>query len=213
MGLVPRSPQPAVPACRQGRVRFASTHPCTDGGEEDPGLMPVGVRLSKPGPSPRRSDSQGNMGLVSRSPQPAVPASRQGRLALRPPAHARWGQWVGGRVPQTAGGPWCHWLCFSGPDLSGVALISGLGIRGVPPLASAYPAESFSPATRVRGSTGPGPLGRAHLPVAVTAKGTWDWYRDHPNRRFQPPGRAVSLCVRPLIHTVGERRFGNALRL
>jgi len=76
MGLVPRSTHPAVPACWQGPSRFASAHPYSGGGELT-GLVFVSPALGGGGDA-RRSDSQGNMGLVSRSPQPAVPAFRQG---------------------------------------------------------------------------------------------------------------------------------------
>jgi len=62
MGLVVRSPRLAVPACYQGRVRFASTHPCTERGSDYSSKPPVSrdrtLRSGPPDPNRLPLDSE-----------------------------------------------------------------------------------------------------------------------------------------------------------
>jgi len=149
----------------------------------------------------RRTDSQGNMGLVPRSPQPTVPASRQGRLALRLPAHARWGQWGwGDRRDEMLGVRFVSW----GPICPGGVAGLGFGGPGLCPLCLLRRHLPRFPGERSVALC----LPRRHLPVAVTAKGTWDWYRNHPDWRFQSAVGA-RFALRPPAHArVGERKPG-----
>jgi len=47
------------------------------------------------------------------------------------------------------------------------------------------------------------------LPVAVAARGTWDWYRDHPDWRFRIVGRAVFALLPPVHARCGQWGWGD----
>jgi len=104
----------------------------------------------------RRTVSQGDMGLVSRSPQPAVPAFRQGPSRFASAHSCTLGAvGVGGGCRRPSGARRVARCVFRVPACRGVSLISGLGIRVVPPLP---PSEASPPrcgGESVRGSLSP----------------------------------------------------------
>jgi len=159
-----------------------------------PVLLVVSPAL-RGGGDARRTDSQGNMGLVSRSPHLTVPVCCRGPCRFASARSYTLGAvGVGGRVAQVAWGPSFHSLWVWGPDLSGSVAGLGFGDPGCAP-------------------SGLRLFGGAHLPVAVIAKGAWDWYRDHTDWRFQPADRARFALRPPTCTRARERRpTGRGLR-
>jgi len=123
----------------------------------------------------RRTVSQGDMGLVSRSPQPAVPAFRQGPSRFASAHSCTLGAvGVGGGCRRPSGARRVARCVFRVPACRGVSLISGLGIRVVPPLP---PSEASPPrcgGESVRGfsaSSGPISLSQSVLAFVSPALG------------------------------------------